>query len=517
MTAKQSDNKRIVQNTLSLYFRMFITISIGLFTSRVVLNTLGVSDFGVFSLVGGLVLSIAFLNTGMLQASQRFLSYELGRGDDDGLKKVFSTSLCIHIAIALLVILLSETIGVYLINCKLNIPTDRVFAANWVFQCSIFTFVVSVLSVPYNSCIVAHEHMSFYAYISILEAVLKLLIVYLLVLASWDKLVFYAVLLLCVQIIIRFIYTLYCNWHFSECHAKLTFEKPVFIKMFTFAGWSIVGNLGYSFRDQGTSIILNLFFGTVVNAARGVASHVSVMINSFATNVTMALNPPITKNYAAGNYERSAQLVYAGSRAAFYLLSLLTIPFLINSEYILHLWLGVVPKNTSLFLYFILASSLLYSMSQPVTVAIQATGKIKVFQILVCSLMLVELIATYIVLKLTGRLLYSLIPALIANTFAVFLRFFLLKRMVPIYSWWTYVFNVFLRSTLVFVICFFCSYTIHRYVHVPNFFLFLGESVLYVGIVLFFVAILGLDKAERIIVYKKASSVISNKLKHGKA
>lgn len=260
-----SSNKRIAKNTLLLYFRMLLTIAVGLYTSRVVLNTLGVSDYGIYNVVGGIVSMLAFLNSAMVAASQRFISFELGTNDSERLKKVFCTSVSIHIVLALIIFLIAETLGLWFVNTHLNIPAERMGAANWVYQCSILTLMLTVVSVPYNSCIVAHEHMKAFAYVSILEAVLKLLVVYLLLVGAVDKLVLYAILVAAVAFVIRIIYGIYCKRYFEECTYRFVLDRKLFKEMFAFAGWSVIGNLGFSMKDQGSNIILNLFFDTAVN------------------------------------------------------------------------------------------------------------------------------------------------------------------------------------------------------------------------------------------------------------
>lgn len=483
---------------------MMITILVGLYASRVVLQTLGESDYGIYSLAGSIVLMLNFLNTGMMQASQRFIAYAIGAGDEEKLRRSFGASLYTHIAIAIICVILAESVGLYIVQ-HLNIPADRMTAANWVYQCSIATFVFSVLSVPYNSCIIAHEKMNFYAYISILDSVLKLVIIYLLVWSPVDKLISYAILILLIQILIRLIYVIYCRCHFEECARRAPLHKSTMKDMFGFASWSIVGNMGFSLRDQGVNIILNYFFGTIMNAARGIASQLSSIINGFATNITLALNPPIVKSYAGGDIDRSMSLVYRGCRAAFSLLMLITIPFLCNVDYILTLWLGKVPMNTSLFVLFILLNSMIYSMSQPITVAIQATGDIKVFQIVICALLLLELGTTGIVLYLTGNLVWSLIPSTLISFAAIISRFAILKHIVNEYSWKTYIFSVILRCTISYVICYLIAWTIHTHIAENSFIMLAVEVVLYFIISLFGVYWGILNRSERKSIVKTAT------------
>ena len=505
----EENRKRVVKNTLLLYVRMFLTMAIGLFTSRVVLNTLGVSDYGIYNVVGGIVTMLAFLNTGMVASSQRFLSYELGRSDLNRLKEVFGTSVTIHVVIALVIGCFAETIGLWFVNTHLNIDPDRMFAANCVYQASILTFMISVISVPYNSCIVAHERMSAFAYVSILESVLKLLIVYLLWVLPWDKLVVYGVLVVGVSALIRWIYALYCKKHFEECTYAFHFDRRLFNEMSSFAGWSVVGNMGFSMRDQMSNIILNLFYGTTLNAARGIAMQVSSVINTFSTNFTMAINPQITKQYASGHLGESQQLVYAAARYSFYLLMLISIPVMLHVDYILKLWLGIVPEYTGLFVNLTLLSALLYAVTQSVTVALQATGRIKVFQIGICLLMLSEIPMAYGLLAM-GYSPYSVMyPTLLTNTIAIFFRFYLIKRMIPTYSVGYYCIQVLLRCLLIFTLSYFTCNWLKSLFH-ESFASVCGHAMLSLLIMLGFILVLGLNRPERIVIgaYSKKLKIV---------
>lgn len=316
--SNSSNNKRIAKNTLFLYLRMIVVIIIGLYTSRVILQTLGVEDYGIYNLVGGIVSMLSFLNSAMVGASQRFISYELGCNNIQKLKKVFATSIIAHCTLAVIILIIGETIGLWFVNTQLNINADRMIAANWVYQCSIGIFLLTIVSVPFNACIVAHERMKAFAYVSILEAILKLLIVYVLLIVLIDKLITYSILMLCTSTITSCIYVLYCRHNFEESRTTVIGDKRLFREMFAFTSWSIIGNFGFTFRDQGSNIILNLFYGTTLNAARGIAQQVNGIISNFAGNFIMALNPQITKQYASGKTEQSVKLVYTGSRFSFF-------------------------------------------------------------------------------------------------------------------------------------------------------------------------------------------------------
>jgi O-antigen/teichoic acid export membrane protein len=511
MSKNSENNKRIAKNTLMLYFRMFITTIVGLYTSRVVLNTLGVTDFGIYNVVGGIITMASFFNSAMVAASQRFLSFELGRNDYDRLKRVFCTTINIHATICLVALVLAETIGLWFVNAKLVIPEDRMIAANWVYQASILTFIIKVMSVPYNSAIVAHEKMSAFAYISILDVVLQLLIVYLLVVFPFDKLIVYSILMVCVVSLIRVCYTIYCKRHFSECTYHFFFDKPLFFEIFSFAGWSIIGNLGFSFKNQLSNIILNLFFGPSVNAARGVAMQVSSHVKTFAHSFTMALNPQITKQYAAGNLEVSRKLVYAGSRYTFYLLTLISIPVIININYILKLWLGVVPEFTAQFVIFTILTSLLYALSECVTKAIQATGRIKWFQIGVSIIMLSELPIAWVLLEMGYPPYAAMWPSLLTYSVALFFRFWLINRYVEGYHFREYFIYVVLRCIVVFVLSYGLSHVMSMSLH-STFLGFIVSTVLCLLVSTVVIMLLGMEKGERVFLRNKVKSVAKKRL-----
>ena len=396
----QDNNKRIAKNTLLLYFRMLFMMGIALYTSRVVLATLGVEDYGIYNVVGGIVAMFGFINGSMSSATQRYITFALGKGDKVRLSTIFSTTLQIHTFIAGIIMLLGETVGVWFLYNKMQIPPDRMDAAFWVLQCSIISSFVMVVSVPYNACIVAHERMSAFAYISILEAVLKLVIVYLLVVSPFDKLIVYAILLLAVQVLICFCYSIYCNRHFEETKYRHVWDKPLFREMTSFAGWSMFGNLSAVFFGQGLNILLNVFFGPVVNAARGVAVQVQNAIQQFVGNFQMALNPQITKNYAKGEMQEMHKLMFRSARFSFFLLFFLSLPVLFETEFILRVWLKTVPENTVTFLRIMICTSLIYTCANPMIVANQATGKVKKYQAVCGTTLIMILPISYVLLKL---------------------------------------------------------------------------------------------------------------------
>ena len=401
MTNQTSDNnKRIAKNTLLLYVRMFFMMGIALYTSRVVLNTLGVEDYGIYNVVGGLVSMFGLLNGSMSSATQRYITFELGKGDSKALNKIFSLSLQIHALIAIVTVLLIESVGLWFLYNKMTIPPERMTAAFWVLQASALTFIFSIMSVPYNADIIAHERMSAFAYISIVEAVLKLVIVFMLLAVPFDKLIVYAMLLAVVQLSIQACYMIYCHRHFAESKYRHVKDWRLFKEMTSFAGWNLFGGLSSISFNQGISMLLNVFFGPVVNAARAVASQVQGAIQMFITNFQMALNPQIVKTYAQGDFEAMHMLMFRSSRFSYFLMYLLSLPVLLEAPLILQIWLKTVPDNTIIFLRIIICITLIYTIINPILVANNATGKVRTYYI-VCGCMMISILPiSYVVLRL---------------------------------------------------------------------------------------------------------------------
>ncbi len=415
-----SNNKRIARNTLMLYFRMLLIMAVSFYTTRIVLKKLGIVDYGIYDVVGGVVMMFSFLNSSMSSATQRYLTFELGKGDKIRLGKIFSAALNIHIVIAILIIILVEAIGVWFLNTRMKIPPDRLVAANWVLQFSILTFCTNVLQVPFNATLVAHEKMDIYAYISVVEAFLKLAIVFMLTLLPFDKLIVYSILVFVVQCIVRGMYQAYCYRNFSECQFRLFWDKKLYREMTSFAGWNIFGSLAWLIRGVGVNIILNIFIGPAINAARGVANHVSGTLSGFVSNFTLALNPQITKNYAIGDIQGMETLTYRGLKFSYFLLFLLTFPILININYLLGLWLVEVPEYSAIFLILIVIDTLVGNIfGTPLMTALMATGNIKRYQIVVslCLMTILPLscVALYLGYSPIAVFVLSVIITLIAG------------------------------------------------------------------------------------------------------
>ena len=453
MSDTSSANKRIAKNTLVLYVRMLFTMGISLFTSRVILQTLGVEDYGISSVVGGVISMFTFINAAMVSSTQRYLNFELVRGDANQLRSVFSTSLQIHALIALAIIVLSETVGLWFLNEKLVIPEARMTAAMWVYQCSILSCAVSIMSTPYNAVIVAHEKMSAFAYISILDVSLKLLVVYLLVVLPFDKLIILAILNLLVQLFIRYIYTIYCHRHFPESYFQFRFNKTLFKEMFGFAGWSFWGNLAAILYTQGLNMMLNIFFGPIVNAARGIAVQVQSAVQQFVGGFQTALNPQITKNYASNNLPQMHSLMFRSARFSFLLLFFLSLPVLMETNFILTLWLKTVPDDAVIFTQIMICISLIYTTANPCIIANQATGKVKIYQMVVGGILLLILPISYVVLKLGAPAYSVFIVHFCIESVAQFSRMYMLRKLIHL-PLWQYMKNIYIPivSTVVIAI-----------------------------------------------------------------
>lgn len=375
---------------------------ISLYTSRVILNTLGVEDYGINNVVSGFIGMLGFLSGSLGAASSRFITYDLGIGDMVTMKRTFGNIVTIHLLLAVMILIFGETIGLWFVLNKLQIPENRMTAALWVYQFSIFSFMLSIVSVPYNATIIAHERMKAFAYISIVDAILKLLIVYLLVIIPYDKLIIYAILFFCIQVFDRVVYGVYCYRHFEETKTKLAFNKKLFKEIFSFAVWTMNGNLAVIGYTQGINVLLNMFFGPVVNAARGIAVQVQTVVQNFCNNFQMALNPQLTKSYAQKDLAHMQQLLKVSSKFSFFLLYIISLPLMLEAPLVLKWWLGIVPEHTINFLRLILCSSMLVALSNPLVVSVHATGKIKKFQAIEGTMLLCIVPIAYVLLKLFG-------------------------------------------------------------------------------------------------------------------
>lgn len=507
MSSHAENTRRIAKNTLVLYVRTLFTMLVSLYTSRVILNTLGVSDFGIINVVGGFVGMFSVISNSLSSSISRFITFELGHGNFNKLRLIFSTSVNIQIGISLIIVILAECIGVWFINHKLNIPEGRLIAANWVFQCSLLSFVIGLISVPYNACIIAHERMSAFAYISILETILKLVIVYMLFISPYDKLISYSILFVIVAIIIRLIYGWYCHNHFAESHYKFVYDKSLIKEMSGFAGWSFFGNGAYMLNTQGVDMLINIFFGVTLNAAKGVASQVQNAVMQFVGNFTVALNPQITKSYASGDREYMNKLVCRGARFSYFLLLIFTVPIVCEADYILHLWLKTVPEYAPIFLRLMLFGTLMTLLGNTMLTAIFATGKIRKYQLAVTIVGCFVFPLTWLAFRMglppeTTYYIYIVIYFLL-----VFVRLYIAKGLLK-FPVQLYLFDVVFRVVIVSVVAFIVPLIVIRYFE-PGFLRLCISCIVGLCSSLLTINILGLEKSEREMLYKKTSYLLS--------
>ena len=432
MNDNSINNKRIAKNTLMLYIRMFLIMGITLFTSRIVLQVLGVEDFGIYNIVGGIVSMLGFLNGAMANAVQRYLSFEIGRGNIKRVNNIFNVSLQAHICIAIFVFIVIELTGVWYLNNYINIPSERLNAAHWVLQCAILSTVLNILQVPYNAIIIAKEEMNIYAYVSVIEVTLKLLVAYLLFLFSFDKLKLYSILNTVVTVLILAIYNIYCRCRYAEVKLKFIIDWKTLKEIIGFASWNMLGEIAWVFTGQGVNLILNLFFGPVVNAARGIADQVNAAIMRFVTNFQTALNPQIVKSYAASQIEDMKRLLFRGIRFSYYLLFMLSLPLILNMDFVLNIWLTDVPQYAKEFCQLVLISSLTATISNLLAQVAKAYGKIRNYQIIVSFCLFLNFPLSYLVLKLGASPLWTMLINIAVQILLIFIRLLLTKSMISL-------------------------------------------------------------------------------------
>ena len=423
-------SRRIARNTVLLYFRMLLLMGVGLVTSRVVLRSLGTDDFGIYSAVAGFVALFTVLTASLSTAISRFLTFELGRGDTERLRKIFGTAVCIQLLLFLLIAVLADPAGLWWISHKMVLAPERIPAARLVLQLSLLSLGIQLVSVPYNAAIIAHERMGAFAWISLFEGCGKLAVAYAIAVSDGDRLVLYAALLAAVSFVTRLLYGLFCRRHFPEAHYRLSLDRPLFREMFAFAGWNFIGSGSGILRDQGGNQLLNLFFGTAANAAWGLAAQVSGAVQKFVTSFTTALNPQITKSYAAGERDYMFRLVFRGSRISVWLLLLVVLPVEFNAPFLVDLWLTEVPAGTVLFIRLVLIYLTVEAVSYTMVTAMLATGKIRDYQLLVGGLQLLNLPMDYLLLRAGAPAHCIWVVAIAIAVLCLCARLYMLRRMI---------------------------------------------------------------------------------------
>ena len=510
MSENLQNNSRVAKNTLYLYFRTLFVMAITIFTSRVILDALGVEDYGIYSVVGGFVSMFSLLSGTLTAASQRFIAFELGKRESN-VGRIFSATVSIHILLAIIVLVLLETIGLWFVNCKMNISEGRMFAANIVFQCSVVTFCVNLISIPYNAAIVAYEKMSAFAYIGIFEAVSKLVAVCLLFTIGYDSLIVYAFFMLLIAVILRLVYGIYCHKKFEECRFYLNFDRSLFREMLSFSGWNFIGSTASVLNGQGINMLINLFFGVTLNAARGLATQVDNAINTFVQNFMMALNPQMIKNFAAGNYEYVNKVIIVGTKFAFFLFWIVSMPIFFNVDFILSVWLNHVPEYTGLFVKLGILYALCQNLSQCLYTAMLATGKIKKYQIVVGGLSILAFPLTWIFFKfgLPGEWGYW--SMIIFSIICLIARVVILREMIPLFSVKNFVLRVIVPVCAASIPSFLMIRKIHMLLNCDGWMPFVVESLLSFVISCVFIVLLGSTKSERAFVVDRLKNKIRRK------
>lgn len=413
-----------------MYLRMLITMLVSLYTSRVVLQTLGVEDFGIYNIVGGVVVLFTFVNSAMTTGTQRHLSYELGKPHGGNLSQVFNACLHIHCWLALIILVIAESIGLWFLNTQMNFPINRMEIVNWVYQLSILGCIVNIIKVPYHASIIAYERMSFYAYTGIIEAVLKLAIVYMLLIFTIDKLLLYSVLTLAVTVVMALAYILFCHRKFKQIILTCVQDKSLYKRLVSFSGWAMFGSFANLGLQQGINVIINIFYGVTINAAVGIANQVNAAVTQFVSGFQQALNPQLIKSEAEGNRQRQFQLIYESSKLSFFIMFVVAFPLLMNIDYILLLWLGEYPPHAETICSIIIIGALIECLSGPLWVSIFATGKIKVYQVVISSILILNIPISYIGGKLGMTPEGMYIVRNVIFVFALATRLIFLHRMI---------------------------------------------------------------------------------------
>lgn len=490
-------NKTIAKNTLMLYLRSFLMMGIGLYTSRIILKTLGVTDFGIYNAVGGIIAIVGFISSSLSNATSRFITIAIGKGQQEFINKTFGNIKIIYYLLCVIVVIVGETIGLWFLYGKMDIPEGRMNAAFWVFQYSILSTVIGLICVPYNSAIIAHERMSAFAYISLIDVILKLLICFLLQVIPYDKLIVYASLFFCIEIIDRLIYAIYCNRNFEEVRVKAKIDRKQFKEILSMSGWSLSGNLFWVLNTQGVNLILNVFFGPVVNAARGIAIQVQGVLGQFVSNFQTAINPQITKTYASKDYERMHSLLHLSSKFSFFLMFMMSLPVFIEAPIILRWWLGITPENTIIYLRILLLYSIFSTLSNPLLIAVFASGRIKKQQLWDNLIQLLVLPISYIVFKYFHAASYWVfIILLIAEVVEIFVRVWIVLPLIH-HKYIDYIREIVIPLVLVSFITPLLPFILSNYLSTNDVVKFLVVSIISVLCSLLFIWLFGMKSVER--------------------
>lgn len=490
-----SNTRRIAKNTIVLYIRMIVIMIITLYTSRVVLKALGFEDYGLYNVIGGVVALMSFLKSSMSESTQRFLSYEMGKGNIENLKNVFSVCLTTHFLIAMILLVIAETLGLWFLNSQINIPEGREVAANWIYQFSVVALCISIVSVPFSADIISHEQMGFFAFLSILEAVLKLAFAFAITFASLDKLIFYGFLMMLVPIINIALNWWYCHRKHPETHYTFFWDKGYFKTIFSFSGWTIWGQLAVVGSNQGTNILVNIFYSVTANAAMGVGQQVNHAVTGLISNFQTAFKPQITKSYAAGDFNYLTTLTYYAAKISFYLFFIVSLPLLLNIDFVLDLWLDKVPEYANVFCTIFIIASAFNAMSAPLYMNIFSTGRIRGYQIAMSVAYVVELLIVYAIFKLGFPVVTGVAMKAVLNFIVIFIRMAYAHKEVESFSSSNYLKRVFLPLMLSVVVTLGVAYVVFNFAN--GAWQIVGATALVFVTSLVAAYYIGLNKSER--------------------
>lgn len=491
-----ANNKRIAKNTAYMYLRMLFTMIVTLYTSRIVLHTLGEDDFGTYSIVGGVVILFTFISNAMATGTQRHLSYELGK-EDNIIPTVFSACFKIHFWLSVIILILSETIGLWFLNYKMNFPEGRMVIVNWIYQFSILSCMIGVVQTPFTAAIISYEKMSFYAYLSIVDVLLKLGIVFLLVIMPWDKLLLYGLLLLLVHVLVFIIYAYYALRKLPDIQLVKICDRGIYKRLISFSGWSLFGSLANVGYQQGINIIINLFFGVALNAAVGIANQINSAVQNFMSGFQQALNPQLVQSEAAKDRERQVDLIYKSSKFSFFIVFIIAFPLIVNLKYVLKVWLGQYPDHTDSLCILVIVGLMISCLSGPLWVSIYATGKIKIYQIVV-SFVALSIIPIAYIIGLLGFSPEAIFIARASNfLFVLIVQLYFLKKYINL-NIVDFFKAVIIPVFVILVVTCTTYYGIHQLMPTANSFIQLVcQTVLYALFIGLLIWSIGLNKIER--------------------
>ena len=450
---QQTNNQKLAKNTVFLYIRMIVVMLITFFTTRILLSTLGIEDFGIYNVVCGFVTMFSFLNTSMANGVQRFYSFAIGKNDPKSISKIFTLAAIIQLIIAIIIIVIVETVGIWYLYNKMNISANRVFAAFWVFQNALLSLFFVILTVPYNGAVMAYEKMNFYAIVSIIDAILKLVVVFILPYCGIDKLICYGLLISVISILDFLFNFFYCKRHFPQIKFVRHIDRDLLPSMISFSGWNIFGSLAHMGKIQGVNLVLNAFWGTVVNTAFGISAQISNAVSSLTAGFVTALRPQMIKSFAAGDLDYTMKLLYSASKLTFFLVLIIAVPIFEEISSILDFWLGVgkYPEMTIVFCKLTILTVLFDSFATPLSIIVHASGKMRTFQI-VCSLVIISVVPlSYIVAKLWNDAAIVISIGLFTTILAQLVRLLLIKNIIK-FSILSYCVKVFIPTTIVFLL-----------------------------------------------------------------